>query len=75
MPSQPMRTQQPELLTCKELAAALRRNVSFVWAMRRQGFIMPGGTATLEEARVWLLAHPQPRRNAANGSARQRVEA
>lgn len=63
-----------ELLTCKELADALRRNVSFVWAMRRRGFRMPGGAATLDEARQWLQANPRPR-SGDHGSARKQTEA
>jgi hypothetical protein len=51
----------PELLKPKELAAVLRRNVKFVYAMKARGFAMPGGTATVEEARVWLLENPNPR--------------
>jgi hypothetical protein len=49
------------LLTSKELAGLLRRHPSFVYGMRRQGFPMPGGTATLAEAREWLLRNPKPR--------------
>ncbi len=50
------------LLTSKEIAAALRRNVSYVYAMKRRGFDMPGGRATLDEARSWLRLNPAPRR-------------
>lgn len=50
----------PRLYTSKELAEKLRRHVNFVYAMRRLGFRMPGGTATLAEARAFLLRHPQP---------------
>jgi hypothetical protein len=53
---------QTDLLRPKELAAKLRRATSYVYAMRRHGFPMPGGTATLEEARRWLARHPQPRK-------------
>lgn len=49
------------LLTCKELAAALKRHVSYVQAMRRRGFKMPGGTATLSEARAFLRRVKWPR--------------
>lgn len=49
------------LLTPKELAGLLRRHTSFVYAMRRAGFQMPGGTATLTEAREWLRLNPKPR--------------
>jgi len=49
------------LLTRKELAAALRRHVSYVSAMKRRGFVMPGGTATLGEARSFLKRCGAPR--------------
>lgn len=52
------------LFGAKELADVLRRDVSYVYAMRRRGFIMPGGTATLTEAREWLVLNPHPRRRA-----------
>ena len=42
------------LLNPKELAALLRKSRSYIFAMKSRGFIMPGGTATLTEARVWL---------------------
>lgn len=53
--------QPDQLLKPKELAALLRRHVKFVYAMKAGGFPMPGGTATLVEARAWLLIHPNPR--------------
>lgn len=49
------------LLSVKELAAELRRHDSYVYKMRAQGFRMPGGTATVAEARAWLEQHPHPR--------------
>jgi hypothetical protein len=49
------------LLSRKELAMELKRNPSYVSAMKRNGFVMPGGRATLEEARAWLTKHPEPR--------------
>ena len=49
------------LLTRKELASALKRHVSYVSAMRRRGFKMPGGTATLAEARSFLRRVKWPR--------------
>ncbi len=52
-----MKSEHEELLTCKELAVLLKRHVSYVYAMRRAGFRMPGGTATLVEARQWLRRH------------------
>lgn len=51
-----------ELLTTKELAAALKKSRSYIQAMKRRGFVMPGGTATVEEARKWLRRHPEPSR-------------
>ena len=48
-----------ELLCPKELAAALRRSRTYVHAMKASGFSMPGGTATLEEARDWLRMNPR----------------
>lgn len=55
----------------KELAQLLRRNKSYVYAMRRAGFIMPGGTATITEAREWLVVHPFPRRRKHTARPRQ----
>ena len=49
------------LLTAKELADALRRSVKYIYAMKAQGFQMPGGLATLAEARSWLVRNPAPR--------------
>jgi hypothetical protein len=51
---------RPELLTPKELAQFLRRHISFVWAMRRCGFRMPGGVATLDAALDFLVKVPHP---------------
>ena len=50
-----------DLLTTKELAAALRKSRSYVQAMKRRGFQMPGGVATVAEARRWLVRNPKPR--------------
>ena len=41
-----------DLLTIKELAAALKRSRFYVHAMKRRGFQMPGGVATVAEAEV-----------------------
>lgn len=49
-----------KLLCVSELAYELRRSTKFVYRMRKRGFIMPGGTATLEEARAWLARNPSP---------------
>ena len=46
---------KPTLLFLPELAQALRRSEWYVYQMKRAGFKMPGGTATLAEARQWLL--------------------
>lgn len=53
----------PRLLSVKELAAALSRSERYVWHMRSRGFAMPGGRATLDEARHWLATHPPPCRS------------
>ena len=50
-----------ELLTTKELAAKLRRHVTYIYAMKRQGFRMTARLATLREAQEWLTIHGQPR--------------
>jgi hypothetical protein len=55
-----MTTTTERLLTTKELARELRRHPWFVYWMRRKGFKMPGGTATLSEAREWLTQNPRP---------------
>lgn len=47
------------LLNAQELAEALRRNRRYVTEMKRKGFQMPGGTATLREARGWLARNPR----------------
>ena len=47
------------LLTSKELAALLQRRVSYVYAMRRDGFSMPGRRTTKVEAIAWLAQHPE----------------
>jgi hypothetical protein len=53
-----------QLLTCKELAQVLRKNVRYVYAMRSRGFLMPGNVATLDAALAFLThtPHPQARR-------------
>jgi hypothetical protein len=50
-----------KLLSVCEIADALGRSESYVWAMRRRGFVMPGGRATLVEARAFLIEVPHPR--------------
>jgi len=56
---------QAELHTVKELAGLLKRATSYVYAMRAQGFRMPGGRATLAQALQWLEENPNPRRKIA----------
>ena len=55
-----------QLLTAKELAFELRRSYRYVRYMRKAGFQMPGGVATIAEARQWLERNhppcPPPRR-------------
>ena len=46
-----------EYLFVDELADALRRNRSYVYAMKKAGFRMPGRSATYAEARSWLQLH------------------
>lgn len=57
-------TEGSELLTPKELAARLRKHVSYIYAMKRRGFPMPGKVATIVAALLWLEKHPDPRRRA-----------
>ena len=47
-----------KLLYADELAEALRRSRGYICAMKSAGFLMPGGTASVEEARAWLREHP-----------------
>ena len=60
-----MNTTREPLLTPKELAYELRRDISYVRAMVRLGFPMPGDRCTLTEAREWLALNPKPRRKSA----------
>jgi hypothetical protein len=55
-----MTTREP-LLSGKELAAALGRDRTYISAMKKRGFEMPGGRATLREARSFLARNPRPR--------------
>jgi len=51
---------QEKLLTRKELASELKKTRCYVSMMCRMGFQMPGGTATLKEARDFLIRNPSP---------------
>jgi len=55
-----------ELLSAKELAAKLGRNISYVRAMRRRGFAMIAGRTTLSVALEWLAENPRPWATARN---------
>jgi hypothetical protein len=57
-------------LSCKELAAALAHHPNYVSAMRRAGFTMIGGRATLREALEWLGQHQGFRRDGGDGRIR-----
>jgi hypothetical protein len=56
-----------DLLTSKELAAALKRSLDYVYAMRKRGFPMPGERATLAAALVWLSDNPSPTAKSTKG--------
>ncbi len=49
-----------ELLSCKELAARLKRGESYVDWMKRKGFVMIAGRTTLRAALRWLSRNPRP---------------
>ena len=48
----------PKLYSATNLAKALGVNRSFVGAMKRDGFPMPGGRSTIAWAHEWLRKHP-----------------
>jgi hypothetical protein len=52
-----------ELLAPCELADRLKRSERYISAMRRDGFAMPGGRATLNHALQWLAENPDFRQN------------
>ena len=58
--NEPPRSWDEELLSSKELASKLGRNVSYIWAMRRCGFRMLAGRTTLSLALEWLSDNPRP---------------
>lgn len=55
------------LLSVKELAFEIGRSRTYVSAMKRCGFRMPGGKATASEALKWLRRRPGFRRAGAYG--------
>lgn len=54
--------EKTKILSRKEIAHAIGRNVSYVSAMRKAGF--PHIVNTPREAIAWLKAHPDFRKNA-----------
>jgi len=55
-----MSGEHEKLLPPGELADALRKSVKYVYAMKARGFLMPGGVASVAEARAWLVRNPSP---------------
>ncbi len=53
-------------MTAKELAGELGRSVGYIYAMKRDGFPMPGGLASIKDVLQWLEKHPNPRRRYSN---------
>lgn len=48
------------LLSCKELATALNRSMPYIYQMKKRGFRIRSGRATLTAALNWLEKHPCP---------------
>jgi len=63
-----------KLLSRKQLAAELGRGRSYIDSMIKLGFEMPGGRATLEEARIFLAKVPFPRSKNPHCILRVKVE-
>ncbi|VGO17588.1 hypothetical protein PDESU_06186 [Pontiella desulfatans] len=61
-------TDGDELLDSKGIAARFGRNTGYVYAMKRDGFLMPGRRATLNHALAWLAANPDFRVNRAEST-------
>ena len=51
-----------DLVCAKELASRLGHHVNYIYAMKRDGFRMPGGSSTVHAALAWLAVRPMPRR-------------
>jgi hypothetical protein len=49
-----------DLLDVKGLALEMKRSVSYVTNMKKRGFEMPGGRATLASAMEWIGRNPSP---------------
>ena len=52
-----------ELLDAKTLAERIKRTPVYICAMKRDGFPMPGGRATVNQALHWLAENPHFRQN------------
>ena len=50
------------LLPAKQLAHELNRSTGYIYAMKRDGFQMPGGSATINQALQWLVENPNFRK-------------
>jgi hypothetical protein len=63
-----------DLLSVKELAAALKKHPSYVYSMKAHGFRMVSRLTTLNAALRWLARHPNPRgrRHEPNGALNPR---
>jgi len=60
-----------EFLSAKQLAEKLKRDVSWVYAAKRRGFVMPGNRGTLGGLVRWLVKNPPPR---GNGAIRKKTQ-
>lgn len=56
-----------ELLCAKELADRIKRTPRYIYAMKRDGFAMPGGLATVRQALAWMAANPDFRQTRRGG--------
>ena len=48
-----------KLRPIKELAACISRSRGYVSAMKKAGFQMPGGLASVNDVRRWLAKNPE----------------
>ncbi len=51
---------QDEEVSTKELAYRLNRSLRYVTYMKSRGFQMPGGRASVRQARAWEVRNPPP---------------
>lgn len=58
-----------DLLCAKQLADRIHKHVSYIYAMKADGFPMPAGLSTPHAALAWLERHPNPRRRVRECSA------